>query len=283
MQKNNTTKSISNSLQSYLKSIRKAPLLNLEEEMELGQRIAEGDKDAREKLIVSNLRLVVHIAKKYKNTGAPLVDLIEEGNLALVKMIEKYDPNRGMRFSTYGAHWINQGILRSIDKITHVITTPEHINVIRSKISKARSTEFCETGENIGNEELSIDIGVSDKNILQDRLFRTNIVSIDEPIGCSWNSGDDEVILFGDGIEDSSIEAPDAKIKREMDSEYIDKLLFSLNEKEREVIESRFGIKGEVKTLQDIATKMDLTRERVRQIETEALKKLKRYATKGEY
>ncbi|MGM0428803.1 MAG: RNA polymerase sigma factor RpoS [Pseudomonadota bacterium] len=256
--------------QLYLGEIGFSPLLTAEEEVFYSRRALKGDKAARRRMIESNLRLVVKIARRYSNRGLPLLDLVEEGNLGLIRAVEKFDPERGFRFSTYATWWIRQTIERAIMNQTRTIRLPIHVvkelNVyLRAARELAHKLDHEPTAEDIAE---SLDKPVGDIT----KMLRLNerISSVDTPIG-----GDNDKALL-DILTDDSDTGPEGILQDENLKINITEWLQSLNPKQREVLARRFGLMGyEPSTLEDVGHEIGLTRERVRQIQVEALRKLR--------
>ncbi|WP_417440600.1 RNA polymerase sigma factor RpoS [Idiomarina sp.] len=256
--------------QLYLGEIGFSPLLTAEEEVFYSRRALKGDKAARRRMIESNLRLVVKIARRYSNRGLPLLDLVEEGNLGLIRAVEKFDPERGFRFSTYATWWIRQTIERAIMNQTRTIRLPIHVvkelNVyLRAARELAHKLDHEPTAEDIAK---SLDKPVGDIT----KMLRLNerIGSVDTPIG-----GDNDKALL-DILTDDTDTGPEGVLQDENLKGNITEWLQSLNQKQREVLARRFGLMGyEPSTLEDVGREIGLTRERVRQIQVEALRKLR--------
>lgn len=256
--------------QLYLGEIGFSPLLTAEEEVFYSRRALKGDKAARRRMIESNLRLVVKIARRYSNRGLPLLDLVEEGNLGLIRAVEKFDPERGFRFSTYATWWIRQTIERAIMNQTRTIRLPIHVvkelNVyLRAARELAHKLDHEPTAEDIAK---SLDKPVGDIT----KMLRLNerIGSVDTPIG-----GDNDKALL-DILTDDADTGPEGVLQDENLKGNITEWLESLNQKQREVLARRFGLMGyEPSTLEDVGREIGLTRERVRQIQVEALRKLR--------
>ena len=256
--------------QLYLGEIGFSPLLTAEEEVFYSRRALKGDKAARRRMIESNLRLVVKIARRYSNRGLPLLDLVEEGNLGLIRAVEKFDPERGFRFSTYATWWIRQTIERAIMNQTRTIRLPIHVvkelNVyLRAARELAHKLDHEPTAEDIAK---SLNKPVGDIT----KMLRLNerIGSVDTPIG-----GDNDKALL-DILTDDADTGPEGVLQDENLKGNITEWLQSLNQKQREVLARRFGLMGyEPSTLEDVGREIGLTRERVRQIQVEALRKLR--------
>ena len=262
------------SIRAYLKDVRPIPLLNAEEEVELGRLVQQGDKDARDKMIRANLRLVISIAKRYVNLGIPLGDLIEEGNIGLMRSVDKFDPEKGYRFSTYAAWWIKQGISRSIIDQGKMIRVPVYMNEEIVKYRKAVEALTHKLGRKpqMGEVAKKLQLPVDKVKELDQAI--TKMSSLDAPIG---EDGDGQV---KDIIEDESLIAPDEQLELFLNKERAKDILLKLDDRERQIITMRYGLEtGETKTLAEIADVMGVSRERVRQLEGSILKKLRQIAT----
>ncbi len=256
--------------QIYLSEIGFSPLLSAEEEVYFSRLSLKGDAPSRKRMIESNLRLVVKIARRYNNRGLPLLDLIEEGNLGLIRAVEKFDPERGFRFSTYATWWIRQTIERAIMNQTRTIRLPIHVvkelNIyLRTSRELVQKLDHEPTAEDIAN---SLDKPVADVT----KILRLNerIASVDTPF-----SGDSDKVLL-DVIADNNSNGPEGDLQSEDMSNNIVNWLNELNSKQKEVIARRFGLMGyEAETLENVGIEIGLTRERVRQIQVEGLKRLR--------
>ena len=256
--------------QLYLSEIGFSPLLTAEEEVHFSRLALKGDEPSRKRMIESNLRLVVKIARRYNNRGLPLLDLIEEGNLGLIRAVEKFDPERGFRFSTYATWWIRQTIERAIMNQTRTIRLPIHVvkelNIyLRTARELIQKLDHEPTAEDIAQE---LDVPVADVS----KMLRLNerISSVDTPFGAE----SDKVLL--DVIPDEKGSGPESDLQDDDIKNNIVHWLNELNSKQREVLARRFGLLGyEAATLEDVGVEIGLTRERVRQIQVEALKRLR--------
>ena len=257
--------------QLYLNEIGFSPLLSAEEEVLHGRKALKGDKDARERMIVSNLRLVVKIARRYKDRGLALLDLVEEGNLGLIRAVEKFDPERGFRFSTYATWWIRQTIERAIMNQTRTVRLPIHVvkelNIyLRTARNLAQELDHEPTAEEIADK---LDVPTEDVN----KMLRLNerIKSVDSYL--SHESNGNSLL---DILPDSNHSGPEEKNQEDDIKNNIVMWLQELNPKQREVLSRRFGLMGfEPDTLENVGAEIGLTRERVRQIQVEALRRLK--------
>ncbi len=264
--------------QLYLREIGFSELLTADEEIHYGRLAIKGDMDARNKMIESNLRLVVKISRRYLNRGLPLLDLIDEGNLGLIRAVEKFDPERGFRFSTYATWWIRQTIERALMNQTRTIRLPVHvlkeINVYLRAAKQLTQTLSHEPNANEIAEYL--DVPIADVKKMLDKQER--ITSFDTPV-----DGDGERTLL-DAIPDESSSDPASMLQNNQVSKHLDNWLDSLPDKQREVILRRFGLRGyDVSTLEQVGDEVGVTRERVRQIQVEALKKLRKAMERDGY
>jgi len=259
-------------IKAYIKEVRKIPLLTAEQEIELSRKARRGNKKARDKMIRSNLRLVINIAKRYMHLGIPLMDLIEEGNVGLMKAVERFNPQKGFRFSTYGAWWIKQSITRSIFDQSRTVRIPVYINEMLSKYKKANEHLMGRLKRVPTDTELAKAMNVSADKISRIRGYLARNASLDMPIS---EEGGNEII---DLIEDKTAAPPGAQMDALLVRERLDGLMEAVSEREQKVLNLRFGIpNGKQHTLAQVAKKLRISRERVRQIEENALKKLKKF------
>lgn len=262
------------SIKAYLKEIRSIPLLTAEEEIALAKKIKKGNKEARKKMIRSNLRIVVNIAKRYAYFGMPLMDLIEEGNVGLMRAVDKFNPKRGFRFSTYAAWWIRQAIGRAISEQGRLIRVPVYISDLIAKWKKTSESLTQKLGRFPNEDELAGEMKVSTAKIKQINSWVSKTSSLDAPIG---EEGQEQI---KDLIEDTNVESPEAGMSRSLEKERVSGLLDYITPRERRVLDMRFGLHDEKpRTLAEVAKKMLVSRERIRQIEEIALKKLRKLAT----
>ncbi|AEA33911.1 sigma-70 family RNA polymerase sigma factor [Hippea maritima] len=260
----------SSALTSYLKEISKIPVLSAEEEKELGRRIKKGDKEALKKLVKHNLRFVVSVAKKYKNLGIPLLDLINEGNLGLIKAAKKFDPDRNTKFISYAAWWIKQSIMKYITEQSTPIRIPLKAKSRISKIDTIKEDYRQKFDEEPMNGEISEISDLSEREIKNAELARFYFDSLDDYVS------DDKDILKGDliSLKEQSIE--DEHIQKSLIEE-VNKFLSELPEREQDIIKLRYGLyDGRPRTLREIGEKYGISKERVRQLENNILNKLKK-------
>ena len=254
----------------YLKEIGRVPLLSMEEEKQLAERMAQGDTNAKKRLCEANLRLVVSIAKKFVGRGMQFLDLIQEGNLGLLKAVEKFDYNKGFKFSTYATWWIRQAITRAIADQARTIRIPVHMVETITKVKKASSQLLHETGHDPTTEEIAERLEMPVERIQEIIRIAQDPVSLETPIG------EEEDSHLGDFIEDENALAPEDAASLMLLKEQLDKVLSTLTEREAKVLRLRFGLEdGRSRTLEEVGKEFDVTRERIRQIEAKALRKLR--------
>lgn len=254
----------------YLKEIGTVPLLSAEEEEELAKRKAEGDEHAKERLIEANLRLVVSIAKRYTGRGMSFLDLVQEGNLGLIKGVEKFDYTKGFKLSTYATWWIRQSVTRALADQARTIRVPVHMVETINKMSKMQRKLTLELGYEPSVAELAAALDVSEEKVMEIMQIAREPASLETPIG----EGDDSSL--GDFVADSNVVTPEGNVESVMLREHIDALLGDLKERERQVIVLRFGLEdGHPRTLEEVGKEFNVTRERIRQIEAKALRKLR--------
>ncbi len=273
--KKNKKGATDNILKIYLNEIKKTPLLTPEEELSLAYRIKKGDNRAWERLIKTNLRLVVSVAKRYVYFGMPFLDLIEEGNMGLIKAVEKYDYRKGYRFSTYASWWVRQAIIRALANQGKIIRLPVYLSEMIARWKKV----IEELTHKFGREPTNAEVAKKMKLPIQKVRDMRELVKIPESLESTLdNEGASQLLSF---LEDTSI-APPSKITNEiMQQEKVAELLEELSPKEAEILRCRFGLDNHpVCTLEETGKKMNLTRERIRQLEIAALKKLKRLMVK---
>ncbi|MGN1398803.1 MAG: RNA polymerase sigma factor RpoD [Erysipelotrichaceae bacterium] len=255
----------------YLKSIGKVPLLKTEQEKEIAKRIQAGDQQAKDELIEANLRLVVAIAKKYVGRGLQFLDLIQEGNLGLVKAVDKFDYTKGFKFSTYATWWIRQAITRAIADQARTIRIPVHMVETINKLTRVQRQLVQELDREPTAEEIAERLG----NITPEKVREIQKISM-EPVSMETPIGEEDDSHLGDFIEDKHALSPDEYATNELLKDEINNVLMMLTERERKVIQLRFGlIDGRARTLEEVGKVFGVTRERIRQIEAKALRKLK--------
>ena len=260
---------VNDSVKMYLSEINEIPLLSAEKEKILAEKIAKGNKEAIQTLVKHNLRLVVSIAKKYRGCGISFLDLVQEGNIGLIKAAEKYDVNRGFRFSTYATWWVRQSISRALAEQSRTIRIPGHVVELLNKIKKV-STPFSQKyHRNPTEEELSNMLSVEKEKIHVALDMSQAISSLDTPIG------EDEEDSIGDLIADNSLEDPLTAMMEEANKAIIENVFDSLEKREAQILKMRFGLLGNPMTLEEVGEKFSLSRERVRQLEIKALRKLR--------
>ena len=254
----------------YLKDIRPIALLTAQDEVDLAKKIKRGDKQAREQMIRANLRLVISIAKRYTNLGVPLGDLIEEGNIGLMRAVEKFDHTKGFRFSTYAAWWIKQSISRAVIDQGKMIRVPVYMNeeIVKYKKTVEKLSHKLKRKPSVGEIAKRMKIGVDKVRELDQAIAKMS--SLDAPIG---EDGDGQI---KDIIEDESLVSPDDALESFFSKERARMILEGLTERERKIIEMRYGlIDGEQRTLAEIAKVLGVSRERIRQVEEVTIKKLR--------
>jgi len=261
----------------YLREIGKVPLLTVQEEIDLAAKIKKGDKKAREHMIKANLRLVVKIARDYEGIGLPLLDLISEGNIGLMKAVERFDPAKGGKLSTYGSWWIKQSIKRALANQSKTIRLPVHLV---DKISKMRRVALRlqeELGREPSDEELGGELGITAARVSQMRLAAIRPASLDAPIG------DDDSNNFSEIVQDENATSPYENLEEKTVTKMLREMVHTLDPREETILRFRFGLDGgSEKTLEEVGQKFGVTRERVRQIQNIALKKLRRMIEKLE-
>lgn len=254
----------------YLKEIGTVPLLSAEEELELAKRKSSGDNYAKERLIESNLRLVVSIAKRYTGRGMSFLDLVQEGNLGLIKGVEKFDYEKGYKLSTYATWWIRQSVTRALADQARTIRVPVHMVETINKMSKMQRKLTLELGYEPTTTELAEALNMSEDKVIEIMQIAREPASLETPIGEEDDSN------LGDFVADNNAVTPEGNIESVMLREHIDTLLQDLKEREKQVIVLRFGLlDGHPRTLEEVGKEFNVTRERIRQIEAKALRKLR--------
>ncbi len=254
----------------YLKEIGTVPLLSADEELILAKRKAEGDEHAKERLIEANLRLVVSIAKRYTGRGMSFLDLVQEGNLGLIKGVEKFDYTKGYKLSTYATWWIRQSVTRALADQARTIRVPVHMVETINKMSKMQRKLTLELGYEPSVAELAEALDMSEEKVMEIMQIAREPASLETPIGEEDDSN------LGDFVADNNVVTPEGNVESVMLREHIDALLGDLKERERQVIVLRFGLEdGHPRTLEEVGKEFNVTRERIRQIEAKALRKLR--------
>ena len=254
----------------YLKEIGTVPLLTADEELQLAQRKAEGDEAAKERLIEANLRLVVSIAKRYTGRGMSFLDLVQEGNLGLIKGVEKFDYTKGYKLSTYATWWIRQSVTRALADQARTIRVPVHMVETINKMSKMQRKLTLELGYEPSVTELAEALDMTEDKVMEIMQIAREPASLETPIGEEDDSN------LGDFGADNNVVTPEGNVESVMLREHIDALLGDLKERERQVIVLRFGLEdGHPRTLEEVGKEFNVTRERIRQIEAKALRKLR--------
>ncbi|PSJ31787.1 RNA polymerase sigma factor RpoD [Peptostreptococcus russellii] len=262
--------SIDDPVRMYLKEIGKIPLLKPHEEVEYAKRMGEGDAYAKERLVEANLRLVVSIAKRYVGRGMLFLDLIQEGNLGLIKAVEKFDYTKGFKFSTYATWWIRQAITRAIADQARTIRIPVHMVETINKLIRVSRQLLQELGRDPKPEEIAKEMNMSEDKVREIMKIAQDPVSLETPIG------EEEDSHLGDFIPDEDAPAPAEAAAYSLLREQIAVVLDTLNEREQKVLKLRFGLEdGRSRTLEEVGKEFDVTRERIRQIEAKALRKLR--------
>ena len=257
-------------IREYLKEIGSIPLLTQEQEQELAKRKALGDLHAGQKLVEANLRLVVSIAKRYTGRGMSFLDLVQEGNIGLMKAVEKFDYTKGYRLSTYATWWVKQSVTRALAAQSRTIRLPVHMVEAVNRVRRAQRMLAVRLGREPSNEEIGKEIGMSEKRVTELMQSSGDTVSLETPVG------DEDGSNLGDFVADDANASTEEKAESVFLREEIDQMLQGLNPREREVIILRFGLEsGHPMTLEEVGKRFKVTRERIRQIETAALRKLR--------
>ena len=261
------------SLQLFLKDVGKVDLLTAAQEVELAKRIERGDHRAKQEMVEANLRLVVSIAKRYRNQGLPFLDLIQEGTIGLVRAAEKFDYRRGFKFSTYATWWIRQAVARALADKARTIRMPVHVVEKLNKILRTERKLRAEQGRDPTSAEIAAELDLTVEEVEQIRRTAQVPVSLEKPVG------DDEESQFGHFIEDDSEPLPEDAAAATLRNETLVRALGMLGERERSVLELRYGLNGSAPlTLDEVGRTFNVTRERIRQIENQSLKKLRALA-----
>jgi RNA polymerase primary sigma factor len=261
---------IDDPVRMYLKEIGRVPLLTPEEEVELAKRMEKGDEEAKRRLAEANLRLVVSIAKRYVGRGMLFLDLIQEGNLGLIKAVEKFDYRKGYKFSTYATWWIRQAITRAIADQARTIRIPVHMVETINKLIRVSRQLLQELGREPAPEEIAKEMGISEEKVREIMKIAQEPVSLETPIG------EEEDSHLGDFIEDHDARAPAEEASFTLLREQLDEVLETLTDREQKVLRLRFGLDdGRARTLEEVGQKFGVTRERIRQIEAKTLRKLR--------
>jgi RNA polymerase primary sigma factor len=261
------------SVRLYLREIGKIPLLNAEEELELAHRVVSGDKRAKDKMAEANMRLVVSIAKRYVGRGLDLLDLIQEGNTGLLRAVEKFDPDKGFKFSTYATWWIRQAITRAIADQARTIRIPVHMVETINKLLRTQRRLTQELNREPTNEEIAKEMEIEVDKVEHIMKIKQDIHSLDQSV-----RDDDEDSVLGDFVEDEDTISPEDSAAVQLLKEQVKDLLSSLSEREQKIIRLRFGLEdGKSHTLEEVGQEFSVTRERIRQIEAKALAKLRKH------
>jgi len=261
------------SVRLYLREIGKIPLLNSEEELELAQRVVAGDRDAKDKMAEANMRLVVSIAKRYVGRGLDLLDLIQEGNTGLLRAVEKFDPDKGFKFSTYATWWIRQAITRAIADQARTIRIPVHMVETINKLLRTQRRLTQELNREPSNEEIAKAMEIEVDKVEHIMKIKQDISSLDASI-----RDDDEDSVLADFIEDEDTESPEESATGQLLKEQVKDMLSALTEREQKILKLRFGLEdGKSHTLEEVGQEFSVTRERIRQIEAKALAKLRKH------
>ncbi len=264
------TIAVDDPVRMYLKEIGKVPLLSAEEEIELAKRMESGDEAAKKRLCEANLRLVVSIAKRYVGRGMLFLDLIQEGNLGLIKAVDKFDYTKGYKFSTYATWWIRQAITRSIADQARTIRIPVHMVETINKLIRVSRQLLQTYGREPSPEEIAVEMGISVEKVREIQKIAQEPVSLETPIG------EEEDSHLGDFIPDEDVPAPAEAAAFSMLKEQLVEVLDTLTEREQKVLKLRFGLEdGRARTLEEVGKEFDVTRERIRQIEAKSLRKLR--------
>lgn len=263
------------SVRLYLREIGKIPLLNSEEELALAQRVVAGDKKAKDKMAEANMRLVVSIAKRYSGRGLDFLDLIQEGNTGLLRAVEKFDPDKGFKFSTYATWWIRQAITRAIADQARTIRIPVHMVETINKLLRTQRRMTQELNREPTIEELAKELEMEPDKVEYVIKIKQDITSLDAGVG---RDGEDEDSVLGDFIEDEDGASPEESATSQLLKEQVQAILSTLSDREQKIVKMRFGLEnGKSHTLEEVGQEFAVTRERIRQIEAKALAKLRKH------
>ena len=263
------------SVRLYLREIGKIPLLNAEEELALAQKVVAGDKKAKDQMAEANMRLVVSIAKRYSGRGLDFLDLIQEGNTGLLRAVEKFDPDKGFKFSTYATWWIRQAITRAIADQARTIRIPVHRVVTINKLLRTQRRITQDLNREPSIEELAKELEMEPEKVEYVMKIKQDIHSLDAGVG---RDGDDEDSVLGDFIEDEDAASPEDSAASQLLKEQVQDILSVLTEREQKIVKMRFGLEdGKSHTLEEVGQEFAVTRERIRQIEAKALTKLRKH------
>lgn len=263
------------SVRLYLREIGKIPLLNAEEELALAQRVVAGEKRAKDKMAEANMRLVVSIAKRYSGRGLDFLDLIQEGNTGLLRAVEKFDPDKGFKFSTYATWWIRQAITRAIADQARTIRIPVHMVETINKLLRTQRRMTQELNREPTIEELAKELEMEPEKVEYVMKIKQDITSLDASVG---RDGDEEDSVLRDFIEDEDSATPEESAASQLLKEQVQEILSSLSDREQKIIKMRFGLEnGKSHTLEEVGQEFAVTRERIRQIEAKALAKLRKH------
>ncbi|RWZ79004.1 MAG: RNA polymerase sigma factor RpoD [Candidatus Chaera renei] len=263
------------SVRLYLREIGKIPLLKPDEELALAYRVKAGEKEAKDKMAEANMRLVVSIAKRYSGRGLDFLDLIQEGNSGLLRAVEKFDPDKGFKFSTYATWWIRQAITRAIADQARTIRIPVHMVETINKLLRTQRRLTQELNREPTNEEVAAAMEMDVEKVEYVMKIKQEISSLDAGVG---RDGEDEDSVLGDFIEDEDAASPEESASSQLLKEQVQRLLGSLTEREQKILKMRFGLEdGKSHTLEEVGQEFSVTRERIRQIEAKALAKLRKH------
>ncbi len=261
------------SVRLYLREIGKIPLLKADEELALAQRVVAGEKDAKDQMAEANMRLVVSIAKRYVGRGLDLLDLIQEGNTGLLRAVEKFDPDKGFKFSTYATWWIRQAITRAIADQARTIRIPVHMVETINKLLRTQRRLTQELNREPTNEEIAKEMEIDVEKVEHIMKIKQDISSLDASV-----RDDEEDSVLGDFIEDEDTVSPEESATSQLLKEHVKDMLGALTEREQKILKLRFGLEdGKSHTLEEVGQEFNVTRERIRQIEAKALAKLRKH------